>query len=121
MTSTITKRYKGHFPGYLREAFVEAVEAYQLWELGEPEPTVEIYTYDQPVQMLVSEVFRKLWHCTDIMPSLYLGGLIDLDIYPKRQTYAAAARALMEHFRKEKAKAQKFERFETHDHVGYDS
>jgi hypothetical protein len=32
----------GHYPGHLRDAFIEAVDAYREWEPGEPEPTIEV-------------------------------------------------------------------------------
>jgi hypothetical protein len=119
MSLPTNKPNSGHFPGYLRGAFLEAIEAYELWETEEPEPTIEV-GYDGG-QKTVSEVFRKLWNCTDIMPCSDFDGLASMDVYPKTRTYAAAARSLTEHYKNEIAKFQKFERSELHETVGYDS
>jgi hypothetical protein len=32
----------GHAPGDIRDAFAEAVDAYERWDDGDPEPTVEV-------------------------------------------------------------------------------
>lgn len=98
--STILKhsRYKpaigGHAPGDLRDAFGEAVDAYEQWEDGAPEPTVELR--EQPVP--ISTVCGLLWNCADQLPGLLANQLRDLyrwpDEPPPSNTYGAAARRL---------------------------
>ena len=116
----ITKTYNGgHFPGYLRDSFLEAIDGCESWESDETEPTIEVgYSGEQ---LSVSEIFRKLWNCTDIMPGNDFDYLANMDVYPKKRTYAAAARALLEHYKNEIAKLRKFERSDLHETVGYDS
>ena len=55
----------GHAPGDLRDAFSASLEAFDLWEDGEPEPTVEL----RDKQVRISEVCGLLWNCSDTMPS----------------------------------------------------
>ena len=81
----------GHAPGHLREAFGNAVEAYDAWRPGEPEPVVEI----DGEQHTVGKVFGLLWCCTDILPGHLVGMVNDqLGDNLGLHTYAAAARAL---------------------------
>jgi hypothetical protein len=100
------KRYRGHYPGHLQDAFLEAMEAYRNWETGEPEPTVEISIQYDPVQIPISKIFGKLWFCTDILPGIDFDSLEYVDIYPKTRTYAAAAHALLAAMRKEQPKPE---------------
>jgi hypothetical protein len=113
----------GHFPGYLRDAFLEAIDGYESWEIvNEPEPTIEV-GYSGEL-MTVSEIFRKLWNCTDIMPGNDFDYLANMDVYPKKRTYAAAARALLQAYKDAEAMRPwfpTFERAEVHEIVGYDS
>jgi hypothetical protein len=101
------KRHRGHYPGYLRDAFLEALEAYRNWETGELEPSVEVSIHYQPVQISISKIFGKLWFCTDILPGTEFDSLEYVDIYPKSRTYAAAAHALLAAMRKEQVKLEK--------------
>ena len=82
----------GHAPGDLRNAFLEAIEAYEAWETGEPEPTVEL----RERQMCLPEVCGLLWNCSDIMPGLDQRHLENMLPDPEGScfTYARAARAL---------------------------
>lgn len=90
----------GHAPGDIQNAFLEAIEAYEAWEPGEPEPTVEVR--ERPMKL--SDLCGLLWNCSDIMPSLDQRRLEDM--MPGRHigddrtntlgTYAKAARAMKE-------------------------
>jgi hypothetical protein len=100
------KRYR-HYPGYLRDAFLEAVEAYRDWGTGEPEPSVEVSIHYEAVKIPISKIFGKLWFCTDIMPGIDFDSLEYVGIYLKSRTYAAAAHALLAAMRKEQAKTEK--------------
>lgn len=62
----------GHAPGDVREAFVDATEAYARWKDGAPEPTVTL----REQQLSISAVCGLLWNCSDFLPNdlkLYLG------------------------------------------------
>jgi hypothetical protein len=83
----------GHAPGDLRDAFCAAVDAYQDWDEGEPEPTVEV----RDRQLPISQIFGLLWDCKDILPSIVYDQVCAFfrrEDEPRRQTYAAAARAM---------------------------
>ena len=90
----------GHAPGDLRNAFLEAVEAFEVWEEGSPEPTVEVR--DQPIRLSV--LCGLLWNCSDIMPGLdqrQLEGVLPSRYIGEDRsgtcfTYARAARAMRE-------------------------
>jgi len=84
----------GHFPGHLREAFCNAIEAFMTWDDGEPEPTVDVEFNWEPRPMPVSKVCGLLWNCSDILPGHYCSWLEYADIELRRRTYAAAAREM---------------------------
>ena len=84
----------GHAPGDVRDAFLEAIEAFENWEDGDDEPTVEVRGSDLPI----SQACGLLWNCTDILPGGAVTSLRDLDGDDafKRSTYAGGARFLRE-------------------------
>ncbi len=49
----------------LRGAFTDALSAYELWEDGEPEPTIELGHHCLPI----SAALRVLSDYSDMMPS----------------------------------------------------
>lgn len=91
----------GHAPGDLRDAFLEAIDAFDAWQPGEPEPVVEV----REQQLPISRICRLLWNCNDILPGLVWDEIAgnwesppssaDYD-GPKSRTYGAAARWLKE-------------------------
>lgn len=97
----------GHAPGDLRNAFLEAIEAFETWEKGADEPTVDVR--DRPVT--ISRLCGLLWNCSDTMPgieqrhleSLLPGRWIGEDRSGTLNTYAMAARALREHIAQQPA------------------
>ena len=84
----------GHAPGDVRNAFFAAVEAYDTWEISEPEPTVELRGQRVPI----SQMCGLLWNCTDTMPNLLCGHFRDCD-EPVPGSYAVAARLLRSRIR----------------------
>lgn len=87
-------RLGGHAPGHLRDAFEAAVEAYESWNDGEPEPIVKV-GYDE-TPMTISKICGLVWNCSDIMPWMLCRDIDDL--LPSghecgaRSTYAQGAR-----------------------------
>ena len=64
----------GHAPGDLRDAFGDAIDAYESWADGDPEPTIEV----RDGWIAIRDICGLLWNCTDVMPSTMrtqLGGL----------------------------------------------
>jgi hypothetical protein len=84
----------GHYPGHLRDAFIEAIEAYRNWESGTLEPTVEVEFGYVPRQMTLTQVCGLMWNCTDVLPSIEVSELERCSIEVRMNTYAAAARAM---------------------------
>jgi hypothetical protein len=71
-----------------------AVDAYLLWETGDPEPAV---TYNDQ-ELPISEICGMLWHCSDIMPNRLISQFEEVEQYPDEWkepvTYAAGSRRL---------------------------
>src|SRR6202040_2902773 len=80
----------GHAPGDVRDAFVAAVEAFEQWEDGEPEPAGEL----REPRIAISAVFGLLWNCSDILPGDLFDQIDDHSGVLKSRTYASAARYL---------------------------
>lgn len=82
----------GHAPGDIRDAFLAAIEAYEAWEDGEPEPCIEVR--ERPMRL--SEVCGLLWNCSDTMPGIDRDNLEGMLRDPEAScgSYARAARAL---------------------------
>jgi hypothetical protein len=72
------RKYRGgHYPGHLRDMFLEAIDAFRDWNEGEPEPTVEYQKNYQASQIPISRACGLLWNCTDIIAS---GDLYTLEL-----------------------------------------
>jgi hypothetical protein len=82
----------GHAPGDVRDAFAEAVDAYEAWDDGDPEPTVELRDQQFPIRV----IFGLLWNCSDILPSSIweTARSVGVDDDVKSRTYGVLARAL---------------------------
>jgi hypothetical protein len=80
----------GHAPGDIRNAFVEAVDAWDAWKAGEPEPMLEV----REQQLTIRQVCGLLWNCADCMPSHLYDQVFDLDPMHRR-SYSSAARYLV--------------------------
>jgi hypothetical protein len=90
------KKWIGHAPDYVREMFREAINAFVNWKDGEPEPTLTFESGYEPREVTISRACGLLWNCSDILPRSDFDYLGYCNIEPKRQTYAAAARAMLE-------------------------
>ena len=90
--------HDGHAPIILHSAFQDALDALEDWELGHDEPQIEVNDRQVPI----SAVFRRLWTCTDILPSRTLDVVEDLlplrsaEFKAGTSTYAEAAHSLWE-------------------------
>jgi hypothetical protein len=80
----------GPAKGHVREAFLDATDAYMNWEDGDPEPTVDFEGRPIPISRACSIV----WNCSDILPHDAVSTLVNCGIELSRRTYAAAARTL---------------------------
>src|ERR1700676_1439450 len=84
----------GHAPGDLRDAFADAVDAYEAWGGSNPGPTIEV----RGGRLTVSAICGLLWNCSDVMPSTMSQHHNDLTKPPqdglRSNTYAAGARLL---------------------------
>lgn len=87
--------YSGHAPGHVRRTFLDAVEAYPVWELGDPEPTVDFEVDWVPRAITISAACGLVWNCTDILPGISRRTLEDCSVVFRGCTYAAAAQALL--------------------------
>ena len=56
--------HDGHAPFFLHMAFHDALDAFEDWAPGDPEPVVELETSAVPV----SAVFGRMRTCTDLLP-----------------------------------------------------
>jgi hypothetical protein len=84
--------HEGHAPFILHQAFDDALDAYEEWETGSPEPFVEF----DGASVAISAVFGRMRTCTDILPIRALDAVRDVvgsaaEIEDDQVTYAQAA------------------------------
>lgn len=96
-------RYSGHAPDHVRNMFLSAIEAFVSWGDSTPEPIVEIEINYQPREISISQACGVVWNCSDILPGIYFRDLQDAGLEIGRQTYAAAARAMLSRIEQERA------------------
>ena len=99
-----TRGNGGHAHGHVRDAFLDAIEAYRGWRPGRPEPTAALrspqaVTLRTDHELSLAAACGLVWNCTDILPGIDFGLLVDCGVEPKSRTYAAAARAFRSHNR----------------------
>ncbi|MET0598461.1 MAG: hypothetical protein ABWZ57_11405 [Mesorhizobium sp.] len=89
--------HEGHAPIVLHYAFEEALDAFEAWRPGQPEPSVDCD--GQPTA--ISAVFGRMRSCTDILPVRILeeiAAALDepalAEFTASQTTYAEAARIL---------------------------
>jgi hypothetical protein len=87
--------HEGHAPVFLHHAFQDALDAFENWQRGDPEPVVECN--DKPTT--ISAVFGRMRRCTDILPVRVLDDVQAVvgeasPFVTNQATYAAAARIL---------------------------
>lgn len=95
MTRILPALHEGHAPYHLHQGFAEALDAFEEWLPGQPEPKVTLEGRNVPV----SAIFGRMRTCYDIMPSRLADLAISLagTITPAEGnylTYADAAVAL---------------------------
>ncbi|MGB3389730.1 MAG: hypothetical protein WBA88_17290 [Pseudaminobacter sp.] len=86
--------HEGHAPFILHQAFDDALDAYEGWASGSPEPFVEF----DGANVAISAVFGRMRTCTDILPIRTLdavravvGSAAVDEIEDDQVTYARAA------------------------------
>lgn len=65
MTRTLPALHEGHAPFHLHQAFADALDAYEDWLPGQPEPVVLLDARNVPI----SAIFGRMRTCFDILPS----------------------------------------------------
>jgi hypothetical protein len=100
MRHTLPALHEGHAPIFLHNAFQDALDAFEDWAAGAPEPVVDCDGQPSPI----SSVFGRMRTCTDVMPVRVLGDVQAVLKDPKGElfgdaqpTYAEAARILRAH------------------------
>lgn len=74
MTRLLPFLYEGHAPITLQNAFSEALDAFETWEPGTDEPTVEF----EGALVPVSSIFGRMRSCFDIVPQRVLDAVDDV-------------------------------------------
>ena len=64
MPNLLPPLHEGHAPIFLHLAFQDALESFENWRHGEPEPLVDC----DGKPTAISAVFGRMRTCTDIMP-----------------------------------------------------
>ena len=89
--------HEGHAPFILHQAFQDALDAYEDWQAGAPEPKVGF----NGEEVAISAVFGRMRTCTDILPQHVLNtvkALVGADVAASldepQVTYAGAALVL---------------------------
>jgi hypothetical protein len=97
MTNFLPALHEGHAPITLQTLFRDALEAYDDWEEGMPEPIVSFEDKVLPV----SAVFEWMRPCTDLMPANMIGIVTDRLTKPwsgagplDAMTFSTAARVM---------------------------
>ncbi len=65
MTRTLPALHEGHAPYHLHQAFSDALDAFETWLPGQPEPRVLVEGRTVPV----SAVFGRMRTCDDLLPT----------------------------------------------------
>lgn len=97
MRHVLPPLHEGHAPVFMHYAFEDALDAYQAWAEGMPEPSVEC----DGKPTAVSAVFGRMRTCTDILPVRVLDEVLAVvgnrslvGLAANQATYAEAARVL---------------------------
>jgi hypothetical protein len=96
------RRRYGHLPGHIRDAFLEAIDALADWNPSGPLPParVSFEVRYRTRQISVAEACGLVWGCTDVLPGDVFQSLTeDIGLDVKRQTYAAAAHAMLHYLK----------------------
>lgn len=93
MTRLFPALHEGHAPIHLHHAFEDALEAFEAWGLGLPEPAVDV----EERQVPISAVFGRMRTCSDLLPqrtldlALEVAGGRTSALSDDNATYAQAA------------------------------
>jgi hypothetical protein len=97
MRHVLPPLHEGHAPVFLHYAFEDALDAYEAWQPGTPEPVVEC----DGKPTAISAVFGRMRTCTDILPVRVLDDVLAVvddplftQLTANQATYAEAARVL---------------------------
>ena len=97
MTNVLPPLHEGHAPITLQQAFREAIDAFEEWDIEVTEPIV---MFDGRI-VPISAVFEALRGCTDIMPGNLLGAVTERLTKPwesegplDTMTFSTAARVM---------------------------
>lgn len=74
MTRLLPFLFEGHAPITLHNAFAEALDAFEDWEPGTDEPTVEFEGSPVPI----SSIFGRMRLCFDLAPKRVLDAVDDV-------------------------------------------
>ena len=96
------KLRNGHAPGHVRDTFIAAIKAFQDWNRGGPEPTVEYEIHFEPHQISISRACGLVWCCADILPGPERDVITEL-FGQTRGTYAAAAHLMLAAIKEQRA------------------
>ena len=75
-------------PNSLKDAFLDAVVAFDLWRVGEPVPTVRL----NGRLISIFDLCGALWNCDDRLPPEAWATLLDAQPQRRSRTVSAAAR-----------------------------
>ena len=85
MRHVLPPLHEGHAPVFLHYAFEDALNAYEAWQQGTPEPIVEC----DGKPTAISAVFGRMRTCTDILPVRVLDEVQALLDDPSLERFAA--------------------------------
>ncbi|MGF9564888.1 hypothetical protein [Neorhizobium sp. JUb45] len=87
----------GHAPITLQQYFRDSLEAFEDWQIGDPEPALSVGLETIPI----SEIFGALRGCTDVVPANVVGGVTEQLSKPwqgegplDEMTFSTAARVM---------------------------
>ncbi len=87
----------GHAPINLQQYFRDSLDAFEDWQVGDPEPALALGSDTLPI----SEIFSALRGCTDIVPANVVGGVTEQLTKPwegegplDEMTFSTAARVM---------------------------
>lgn len=100
MRTLLPPLHEGHAPIFLHQAFEDAIESFENWSAGQPEPLVDCDGRATPI----SAVFGRMRTCTDLLPMrvvedvlAVLGDNEELALDAGQASYAEAALVLRAH------------------------
>lgn len=97
MTRTLPALHDGHAPFHLHQAFADALDAFEDWLPGHPEPRISVEQTEVPI----SAIFGRMRSCEDLLPQRVVDAIASVlpnsDLTPsngEHLTFAEAASVL---------------------------